>query len=116
LFCRLIQTFGDSTCGHQALVLSAGMIVCHGRMQREGEVIHVITDRLEDLSDLLRNVGDRDEAFPIKDGRGDDAMHPSARDPRDGPGAGLGGRLMRDIFIPELRLGSSIKVPTRYFR
>ncbi len=47
------------------LVLSAGMIACHGRVQREGEVIHVITERLEDLSDLLRSVGDRDEPFPM---------------------------------------------------
>ena len=46
------------------LVLSAGMIACHGKVQREGDVIHVVTDRLEDLSDLLRSVGDRDEPFP----------------------------------------------------
>ncbi len=53
------------------LVLSAGMIACHGRVQREGDVIHVVTDRLEDLSDPLRSVGERDEAFPIRHGRGD---------------------------------------------
>ena len=98
------------------LVLSAGMIACHGRVQREGEVIHVITERLEDLSDLLRSVGDRDEAFPIEYGRGDGATHPGTRDPRDGPGAGPGGRPVRDIFVPDLRLGSGIKVPTRDFR
>ena len=45
------------------LVLSAGMIACHGKVQREGDVTHVITDRLEDLSELLRSVGERDEAF-----------------------------------------------------
>ncbi len=39
------------------LVLSAGMIACHGRVQREGEVVHVVTDHLEDLSGLLRSVG-----------------------------------------------------------
>ena len=77
------------------LVLSAGMVACHGRVQREGEVTHVITDRLEDLSELLRSVGERDEAFPIRHGRGDGATHPGARDPRDSPG---------------------IKVPTRDFR
>ena len=63
------------------LVLSAGMIACHGKVQREGEVTHVITDRLEDLSDLLRSVGERDEAFPLTHGRGDGATHPGARDP-----------------------------------
>ena len=98
------------------LVLSAGMIACHGKVQREGDVTHVITDRLEDLSDLLRSVGERDEAFPLTHGRGDGATHPGARDPRDGPGAGPGGRLVRDIYIPDLALGSGIKVPTRDFR
>jgi error-prone DNA polymerase len=77
------------------LVLSAGMIACHGRVQREGEVTHVITDRLEDLSELLRSVGERDEAVPIRHGRGDGATHPGARDLRDEPG---------------------IRVPTRDFR
>ena len=77
------------------LVLSAGMIACHGRVQREGEVTHVITDRLEDLSELLRSVGERDEAAPIRHGRGDGAAHPAAQDTRGAPG---------------------IRVPTRDFR
>jgi error-prone DNA polymerase len=41
------------------VVLSASMIACHGRVQREGEVIHVVTERLEDLSPMLRDVGRR---------------------------------------------------------
>ncbi len=97
------------------LVLSAGMIACHGRVQREGEVIHVVTDRLEDLSDLLRSVGERDEAFPITHGRGDGATHPAGRDPRTGR-ARAGRRPVRDIYVPDLRLGSGIKVPTQDFR
>ena len=32
------------------LVLSARMIACHGRIQRKGEVVHVVTDQMEDLS------------------------------------------------------------------
>ena len=106
----------DRFAAQRRLVLSAGMIACHGKVQREGEVVHVITDRLEDLSDLLRSVGERDEPFPIQHGRGDGATHPGARDPRDGPGAGPGGRPVRDIFVPNLRLGSGIKVPRRDFR
>ncbi len=47
----------DRYARQRRLVLSAGMIACHGRVQREGEVVHVITDRLEDLTDLLRSVG-----------------------------------------------------------
>ena len=106
----------DRFAAQRRLVLSAGMIACHGKVQREGEVVHVITERLEDLSDLLRSVGERDEPFPIHHGRGDGATHPGARDPRDGPGAGPGGQPVRDIYVPDLRLGSGIKVPTRDFR
>ena len=35
------------------LILSAGMIACRGKVQREGEVIHVVAERLTDLSGLL---------------------------------------------------------------
>ena len=52
----------------------------------------------------------------IQHGRGDVATHPAARDPRDGPGAGPGGCKGRDIYVPDLRIGSGIKVPTRDFR
>ena len=111
----------DRFAKQRRLVLSAGMVACHGRVQREGEVVHVITDRLEDLSDLLRSVGERDEAFPIQHGRGDGATHPAGRDPRESHSTGPGGHKARDIYVPDLRLGSGssspgIKVPTRDFR
>ena len=63
------------------LILSAGMIACHGRMQREGSVIHVLAERLDDLSDTLRSVGARD-AFPFHTGRGDEAKHGGTPDTR----------------------------------
>ena len=43
------------------LVLSAGMIACHGRVQKESEVIHVVADRLHDLTRLLHSVARRDD-------------------------------------------------------
>ncbi len=64
------------------LILSAGMVACHGKLQREGSVIHVIVDRLEDYSDMLRSVGDRDDAFVVRTGRGDEAKHGGAPDVR----------------------------------
>ena len=79
-------------------------------------MIHIVTDHLEDLSDLLRSVGERDEPFPIMHGRGDGATHPAGRDPWTGPGAVPELAAPRDIYIPSLRLGSGIKVPTRDFR
>ena len=33
------------------------MVGIKGKLQREGQVIHVITDRLEDLTPLLGEVG-----------------------------------------------------------
>ncbi len=98
------------------LVLTAGMIACRGRVQREGEVTHVIIDRLEDLSDLLRSVGERDEAFPMQHGRGDGATHPAGQDPRRKQGAGTGNRTARTLASTDLQFGAGIKVPTRDFR
>jgi error-prone DNA polymerase len=96
------------------LVLSTGMLACRGRVQREGEVVHVIAHRLEDLSDLLRGVEGRDGAFPQRHGRGGDSTHPGAPDMR--VGAGPGGCPVRDIYSPDQRSGGGITVPTRNFR
>jgi len=100
----------------RSLVLSATMLACHGRVQREGEVTHVITDRLEDLSDLLRSVGERDEAFPIQLGRGDGATHPAGQDPRKVSKAQPGSHTVKDVDAPDQQLDPGIKVPTRDFR
>ncbi|HET6184934.1 MAG TPA: error-prone DNA polymerase [Acetobacteraceae bacterium] len=89
------------------IVLSAGMLACRGRVQKEGLVIHVLAERLQDLSPLLRSLGQ--SPLPVPHGRGDQATHGAGPDPRDGPRP-------RDIYIPDLRLGSGIKVPTRDFR
>jgi error-prone DNA polymerase len=72
---------------------------------------HRNSEELTDLSDLLRSVGDREQAFPLRSGRGDEAKHGGGPDPRDGLG-----RNPRDIYIRDLRLGAGIKVPTRDFR
>ena len=91
------------------------MTACHGRLQREGEVIHVVTNTREDLPDMLRCGGKHDESFPIVHGRGDGATHPAGRGSRIGPGAMLEMLTRRDMYIPDLRLGSGIKVATRDF-
>jgi len=55
------------------IVLSSPMIGVKGRLQREGDVIHVISDRLEDMTPLLHSVGALD--FPHRPGPGDAAVH-----------------------------------------
>ena len=95
------------------LVLSASMLSCRGKLQKEGEVIHVIAEHLTDLSPLLRGVGERDEEFPVPYTRGDEARHGGPPDPREKklPAS-------RDIYVRDLRPPSpaGIKVPTRDFR
>ena len=98
---------------HRRLVLSASMIACRGKLQKEKEVIHVIAEHLTDLSPMLRGVGERNEPFPVPHTRGDEARHGSPPDPRDKtlPAS-------RDIYVRDLRPRSpaGIKVPTRDFR
>jgi error-prone DNA polymerase len=63
------------------LILSARMLGVRGKLQREGEVMHIVAHDLTDLTPMLRSVGDREE-FPIPHGRGDEAKHGGGPDPR----------------------------------
>ena len=80
---------------YRRTVMAAAMLGVHGRVQKEGQVIHVIADRLEDLSPLLGSVGQRD--FPHRTGPGDGARGASP-DSRHGPKA-------RDLYPPPFRHG-----------
>src|SRR3546814_8995736 len=64
---------------NRRIILSAGMFAVRGRVQREGEVVHLVAQRLTDLSADLASVGDRDAAFPLPHGRGDEFHHGSPR-------------------------------------
>jgi error-prone DNA polymerase len=79
------------------LILSARMLGVRGKLQREGEVMHVVAHELVDLSAMLSSVGDRGE-FPLPYGRGDEARHGGGPDSRERGTRG------------------GIKVPTRDFR
>jgi error-prone DNA polymerase len=57
------------------IVLSAGMLAVRGRIQREGEVVHLVAQHLTDLSAELATVGERDTSFPLPHGRGDNFHH-----------------------------------------
>ncbi|PZQ19285.1 MAG: error-prone DNA polymerase [Ancylobacter novellus] len=93
-------------------ILSAGMIAVYGRVQREGEVVHLVVQRLTNLSAELASVGERDGAFPLPHGRGDEVHHGSTPDPRGPRSKGL---RPRDIYVRDLHL-ETIKVKTRDFR
>ncbi len=93
-------------------VMSASMIAVRGRIQREGDVVHLVAQRITDLSAELASVGSRDEAFPVPHGRGDQVRNGGGPDPRELPPKGL---RPRDIYIPDLHI-DTIRVKTRDFR
>jgi len=62
-------------------VMSASMIAMRGRLQKEGEVIHVICDRITDHDAMLRSIAGKD--FRVMPGHGDGATHGGGPDPRD---------------------------------
>jgi error-prone DNA polymerase len=95
------------------VILSAGMMAVHGRIQREGEVVHLVAYRVTDLSDSLASVGHRDTAFPLPHGRSEELHHGSpGLDPRSLPPKGLE---TRGVPIPDLHI-DTIRVKTRDFR
>jgi error-prone DNA polymerase len=97
---------------HRRAVLSASMMAVHGRIQREGEVVHLVAQRITDLSAELASVGSRDAAFPLPHGRGDQVRNGgSAPDPRELTPKGL---RTRDIYIPDLHV-DTIRVKSRNF-
>jgi error-prone DNA polymerase len=95
------------------VILSAGMLAVDGRIQREGDVVHLVAHHLTDLSGLLASIGARDLAVPKPHER-DDQLH------QGGPGGDRRDRLpdrlkTRDIHVQDLHI-DAIKVKARDFR
>ncbi|MGQ0558378.1 MAG: error-prone DNA polymerase [Sphingosinicella sp.] len=86
---------------HRRTVLGAAMMAVSGRVQKEGDVIHVIADRLEDESLMLRTVGARDFACPK--GHGDFAR--SSSDPRS----------IAPPLLPAIADGEALRLRSRDF-
>ncbi len=47
------------------VLLSASMVACRGKLQKESGVIHVVADEITDLSALLRSVGEETRAMRV---------------------------------------------------
>ena len=94
------------------VVLSASMLECRGRVQREGDVIHVVAEQLEDLSPLLRSVGNRQQPFPVQHGRRDAVMQQDGPDPRATAASAVATR-HTGRFADQVQ---EIRVHTRSFR
>ncbi|MDW9386692.1 DNA polymerase III subunit alpha [Sinorhizobium meliloti] len=93
------------------VLMTASMMGIHGRVQREGDVVHLVAQRLFDFSGDLASLGERDGAFPLPHGRGDQVRHAGGPDPRDNPKPAVHAR---DIYIPDLHI-DTLKVKSRNF-
>ena len=95
------------------LVLTTAMMAVQGRIQREGDVVHLVAQRLADLTPELDSVGEREGAFPLPHGRGDEFHrgNPGAPDPRSLPPRGF---QPRDLYEPDSHI-ETIKLKTRNF-
>jgi error-prone DNA polymerase len=91
-------------------VMAANLMAVKGRVQREGEVVHLIAHQIADLSADLATVGGRD-SFPVPANRADHARH-GGPDPRDLPPKGL---RTRNIYIPDLHI-DTLKSKSRNFQ
>lgn len=96
---------------NRRIILSASMVSVRGRVQREGEVVYHVAYGLPDLSAALASVGQRDAAFPLPHGRGDEFHHGTPTPDQ----RGNQGIKTRDMYICDLHL-DSISVKTRDFR
>jgi error-prone DNA polymerase len=88
------------------VIVSAAMMATYGRIQRVGDVVHLVAQRFTDLSSELASIGNRDSTFPLPHGRGDELHHGSpAPDPRSVP-KGLKGRNFLDPYghIDQIRV------------
>jgi error-prone DNA polymerase len=59
---------------YRALIMTARLMVVHGRVQTDGRVIHVVADRLEDRTARLDTLAQ--ERLPATSVRGDHVTHP----------------------------------------
>ncbi|UXS05599.1 error-prone DNA polymerase [Agrobacterium tumefaciens] len=93
------------------VLMTASLMGIHGKIQREGEVVHLVAQRLFDFSEELSKLGERNGEFRLPHGRGDQVKHGGGPDPRDNPKPAV---QARDIYIPDLHI-DRLKVKSRNF-
>ena len=93
-------------------ILAASLLGCHGKVQKANDVIHLVVDRVTDLSAELKRISGLEASFPLQPGRGDEARHgghgPDSRDPRPISRP-------RDMYVPDLHI-DTLKLKARNFR
>ena len=94
------------------VVLGSSMMAINGRIQREGDVVHLVAQQLFDLTSDLSGLADRDEAFRLPTGRGDEFAHGTPGTPDSRERAVM---KAREIYEPD-RLIDRLKVRSRDFQ
>ena len=94
------------------IVLGSSMMAINGRIQREGDVVHLVAQQLFDLTSDLSGLADRDEAFRLPTGRGDEFAHGTPGSPDSRERAVM---KVREIYEPDLHI-DRLKVKARNFQ
>ncbi|MBP1847354.1 error-prone DNA polymerase [Rhizobium petrolearium] len=96
------------------ILLGSSMLAINSRIQREGEVVHLVAQQLFDLSADLSSLTERDGNFRPPTGRGDEFVHgaPGMPDPRGKPPASV---RAKDIFEPDRHI-DTLKIKSRNFQ
>jgi error-prone DNA polymerase len=94
------------------VVLGSSMMAINGRVQREGEVVHLVAQQLFDLTGDLSGLADHDETFRLPTGRGDEFAHGAPGTPDSRERAVM---KVREIYEPD-RLIERLKVKARNFQ
>ena len=67
---------------YRRAVFGAKVILCEGILQKESNVIHVVSRRLSEWTPMLRRLQPEASAFGLRFGRGDEVAHASGGDAR----------------------------------
>jgi len=84
-------------------VMGARLIVIHGRVQRHEDIIHVVSARIEDRSDMLRLLSADADDMRVPLANADHVRHPDIRNEQTGPANGhprWAGHPRRERIIP----------------
>ncbi|MCJ9720120.1 error-prone DNA polymerase [Agrobacterium sp. SHOUNA12C] len=65
------------------VLLGSSMMAINGRIQREGEVVHLVAQQLFDFSGDLSGLADRDQSFTLPFTKADYFTHGGGPDPRE---------------------------------
>jgi error-prone DNA polymerase len=96
---------------NRRIIHAAHMLLVEAKVQREGLVVHLVVEKLTDLSEQLAAISEDEAPFPLPHGRGDEFHRGGgSQDSRDRPK-----RQPRDIFIPDLHI-DTLKLKPRNFR